>query len=195
MRARPMTFATPKLVVIDRDGTLIRHIPYLCDPAQVQLLPGVAEGVARLKAAGCLLFLHTNQSGVGRGYFKLEAVLQCNNAMIRQLGMGDKPFEDVCVCPEAPDAPIDYRKPSPRFGQELMARYGVTAEDICYIGDNVNDLLTAHNIGCRGVGVSTGVHDLRRELASAGLEGAFPVCNGFLAAAEYLLAGRLVPTT
>ncbi|MES2686069.1 MAG: HAD-IIIA family hydrolase [Pseudomonadota bacterium] len=188
-----MAAAAPKLVVIDRDGTLIRHIPYLCDPAQVELLPGVREGLAKLRAAGCMLFLHTNQSGVGRGYFKLEAALQCNDQMIRLLGMGDALFAAVCVCPEAPDAPIGYRKPSPRFGRELTARYGAAAEDICYIGDNITDLLTAHNLGCKGIGVRTGVHNLERELAAEGLGGAFPVCDGFLAAAECLLAGSPEP--
>ena len=188
-----MATAAPKLVVIDRDGTLIRHIPYLCEPAQVELLPGVREGMARLQAAGCLLFLHTNQSGVGRGYFKLEAALACNDEMVRQLGMGQRPFEAVCLSPEAPGAPVEYRKPSPRFGRELMARYEATAHDLCYIGDNLSDLLTAHNIGCRGIGVSTGVHDLERELVSEGLEGEFPIVDGFLAATAYLLAGKLEP--
>jgi D-glycero-D-manno-heptose 1,7-bisphosphate phosphatase len=188
-----MVPALPKLVVIDRDGTLIRHIPYLCDPAQVELLPGVREGMTRLKAAGCLLFLHTNQSGVGRGYFKLEAALRCNDEMVRQLGMGEQLFEAVCVSPEAPNAPVEFRKPSPRFGRELLVRYDASAQDLCYIGDNVSDLLTAHNIGCLGIGVSTGVHDLERELASEGLNGMFPIVEGFLAAAECLLAGKLEP--
>ena len=182
-----MAAVAPKLVVIDRDGTLIRHIPYLCDPAQVEVLPGVREGLARLRAAGCLLFLHTNQSGVGRGYFKLEAALQCNDQMIHQLSMGDALFEAVCVCPEAPDVPIEYRKPSPRFGLELLARYNKSKSELCYIGDNVTDLLTATNIGCAGVGVNTGVHDLRHELASQGLEKMFPVCDSFLETVERLL--------
>lgn len=185
-----MTFATPRLVVVDRDGTLIRHVPYLCDPAQVELLPGVREGLAKLKEAGCRLFLHTNQSGVGRGYFELEAALRCNDQMIRLLDMGDALFDAICVCPEAPDAPIEYRKPSPRFGRELSMRYGAAPENICYIGDNVTDLLTAHNLGCKGVGVRTGVHDLERELAAEGLGGAFPVCDGFREAVECLLAGK-----
>jgi histidinol phosphatase-like enzyme len=92
----------PRLVVLDRDGTLIRHVHYLCDPAQVELLPGVRSGLARLREAGCKLYLHTNQSGVGRGYFPLEAALLCNDEMIRQLGLGLEVFEDICVCPEAP---------------------------------------------------------------------------------------------
>lgn len=178
-----------KLVVIDRDGTLIRHIPYLCDPAQVELLPTVREGLVRLKSEGCLLFLHTNQSGVGRGYFTLETATRCTAEMLRQLRIGDALFEDTRVCTEAPDAKINYRKPSPRFGLELLAAYDQPKSAMCYIGDNITDLQTAKNIGCLGIGVNTGVHDLRNELASQGLEALFSVCDSFMEAIEKLLAG------
>jgi D-glycero-D-manno-heptose 1,7-bisphosphate phosphatase len=142
----------------------------------------------RLQAAGCLLFLHTNQSGVGRGYFTLEAALSCNNEMIGQLGLGKQVFAATCICPESPDAAIEYRKPSPRFGWELLAKYGKNTNDIFYLGDNLSDLLTAQNIGCRGVGVNTGVHDLRQKLAAHGLGASFPVCDSFIEAVENLLS-------
>jgi D-glycero-D-manno-heptose 1,7-bisphosphate phosphatase len=169
----------PRQVVLDRDGTLIRHVHYLCDPAQVELLPGVRSGLARLREAGCKLYLHTNQSGVGRGYFPLEAAMRCNDEMIRQLGLGVEVFKDICVCPEAPGDASGYRKPSPRFGLELLARHGLPAEAMCYVGDNLSDLMTAHAIGCRGVGVGTGVHDLTMELERAGLVGRFTVGASF----------------
>ena len=169
----------PGLVVLDRDGTLIRHVDYLCNPAQVELLPGVRSGLARLREAGYKLYLHTNQSGVGRGYFSLEAALRCNDEMIRQLGLGVEVFEDICVCPEAPDEAIGYRKPSRRFGLEVLARNGLPAGAMCYVGDNLSDLMTAHAIGCRGIGVGTGVHDLTMELERAGLAGRFTICASF----------------
>ncbi len=169
----------PTLIVLDRDGTLIRHVPYLCDPAQVELLPGVRSGLARLREAGCKIYLHTNQSGVGRGYFPLEAALRCNDEMIRQLGLGEQVFDGICVCPEAPDNGTGYRKPSPRFGLELLARHALAFEAMCYVGDNLSDLMTAHAIGCRGIGVGTGVHDLTMELERAGLAGRFTVCASF----------------
>ncbi len=176
-----------KLVVIDRDGTLIRHIPYLCNPAQVEVLPTVQQGLKKLIAAGCRLFLHTNQSGVGRGYFTVEAAIRCNHEMLRQFGLGDGLFEAIRICPEVPGAVIEYRKPSPRFGLELLADYNKPKSELCYIGDNVTDLLTARSIGCAGIGVNTGVHDLRHELASLDLEKMFPVCDSFLEAVEWLL--------
>ena len=55
------------LVLIDRDGTLIRDATF--DPTQVELLPGVVEGLKALQAAGFLLCLMSNQQGIGLGYF------------------------------------------------------------------------------------------------------------------------------
>lgn len=174
-------------IVLDRDGTLIRHIPYLCDPAQVQLLPTVKEGLAKLVKSGRKLFLHTNQSGVGRGYFSLSDAIACNDEMLRQIGLGKNLFEDICLCPESPGQELNYRKPSSKYGLELISKYSASKNEICYVGDNITDLLTAHNIGCVGVGVDTGGHDLRQMLRDHGLEDHFPVFDNFLEATNYIL--------
>src|SRR5690606_29851527 len=132
-------------VVLDRDGTLIRHIPYLHDPSQVEILPTVREGVEALLHAGHKLYLHTNQSGIGRGRFTLEQASACNEAMLRLLGLGMDLFQDMCISPERPDEEVLYRKPSPNFGLELLAKYGMAKNDLYYLGDNLTDLLTARN--------------------------------------------------
>jgi D-glycero-D-manno-heptose 1,7-bisphosphate phosphatase len=176
-------------VFLDRDGTLIRHRPYLADPACVHLLPTVVEGLTALVHAGCKLFLHSNQSGIGRGYFSLTDAIACNDEMLRQIGLGPELFEGICVCPEAPDQAIVYRKPSPKYALEIMEKYRVTKRDICYVGDNISDLLTAQNLGCLGLGVSTGVDDLRLLLGQSGLVAArFPVFESFADAAKHMLA-------
>lgn len=167
-------------VFLDRDGTLIRHIPYLCEAGRVELLPGVVPGLRELLRSGCTLFLHSNQSGIGRGYFSREQALACNDAMLEKIGLGQQLFADVRICPEVPgEGEIGYRKPSPRYAQEMMAKYAVDVRKVCYIGDNVSDLLTAKNVGCAGVGVNTGVHDLHSELRQHGLS-EFPVFDNFL---------------
>lgn len=173
-------------VVLDRDGTLIRHVPYLCDAGRVELLPTVVSGLRKLLTAGCTLLLHSNQAGIGRGYFSLEQARSCNEAMLRQIGLGSELFADVCLCPEAPGQEIVYRKPSPRYGQEVIRKFGVDAQRLCYIGDNISDLLTAKNVGCAGVGVSTGVCDLRRLLGEHGLNN-FPVFDRFVDAATHVV--------
>lgn len=180
-------------VVLDRDGTLIRHIPYLGDPDQVQLLPTVVDGLANLVKSGRKLFLHTNQSGIGRGCFSLSDAIACNDEMLRQICLGKELFEDVCICPELPDQDVSYRKPSPKYGLEIIEKYTTYTSNICYIGDNVTDLLTANNIGCMGIGVNTGVHDLRQLLREYNLEERFPVFDSFIEATDYILNYNSTP--
>ncbi len=173
-------------VILDRDGTLIRHIHYLHDPLRVEVLPTVVEGLKKLMEAGCFLYLHTNQSGIGRGYFSLDDAVACNEAMLDRIGMGRDLFKEICIAPESPDQPGKYRKPSPAWGLELMKKARCDKTELCYIGDTANDLLTAKNIGCKGVGVSTGLNDLRSELVAANMETTFPVFDNFLEAARHV---------
>jgi phosphoglycolate phosphatase-like HAD superfamily hydrolase len=68
-----------------------------------------------------------------------------------------------------------------------MNSTGLTAGEICYIGDRGSDLATAHAAGTRGVGVATGLDDLRTELHTLGLADAYPVFDSLDEAIRYLL--------
>lgn len=173
----------PKALILDRDGTLIEHVPYLSDPAEVKLLPGVEEGLELAVRSGAKLFLHTNQSGVGRGFFGMKEVEQCNARLVEILAYG---FEAICTAPEAPGMPSKYRKPSPEFAREVMAGYGYAAEEICYVGDRGSDLAAAAAAETRGVGVATGLDDLQAELDALGYGKRFPVFGDFLSAMKFL---------
>ena len=175
-----------RCVFLDRDGTLIRHIPYLSDPAQVDLLPTVVEGLDVLTQAGCRLFLHTNQSGIGRGYFTEAQADACNKEMLRQIGRPEPLFTGVCMSPEMPGEEPKYRKPAPHFALEMLAKYSIVPEQACYVGDSISDLLTAKNFGGLGVGVNTGIRDLRESLAQAGLTDEFSVFDSFVVATRYI---------
>lgn len=175
-------------VILDRDGTLIKHVPYLSRPCDVQLLPGVREGLQRLRDAHCWLFLHSNQSGVGQGRFTLKEVDACNAAMIDLLDMGPAPFERICIAPETIEQESGYRKPSPRFGEDLITDFGFARHELCYIGDNLPDMLAAKNLGSLGVGVTTGLENLRSLLRENGLFYETPVFDSFLDAAMHVVA-------
>lgn len=85
-------YPPPQGIFLDRDGTLIENLHYLASPEGVALLPGVREALARARAAGAKLFLFTNQSGIGRGYFTLTDVEAVNRRMIEMLDLGDEAF-------------------------------------------------------------------------------------------------------
>lgn len=179
-----------RALILDRDGTLIEHIPYLADPDDLRLLPGVRGALEHARILGVRLFLHSNQSGVGRGLFTTEAVDACNRRMLDLLGFGSDDFEQICIAPEHPDKPSVYRKPSPEFAREIMRETGLVPDEICYVGDRGSDLATARAAGTRGVGVATGLDDLRAELRSLGLADVYPVFDSLEEAIRYLF-----PTT
>jgi D-glycero-D-manno-heptose 1,7-bisphosphate phosphatase len=168
-----------KAIVFDRDGTLIEHIHYLSDPSKVTLLNGVKNGIKVLKELGFKLFLHSNQSGVGRGFFNLEQVHKCNQRMEELIGLGSNVFSRVCIATEKPDEEVFYRKPSPRFANEILTDYHLNTSEICYVGDRYSDLETALNIGAYSIGVNTGLVDLHAELFELGLTSQFNVVNSF----------------
>jgi len=175
--------------VLDRDGTLIEYVPYLSSPEEVRLLPTVVDALQLLRSSGCKLFLHSNQSGVGRGYYTRDAALACNDEMLRQIGMGGELFDRVCVAFESPDDELGYRKPSPRFGREVIETYGITADEMCYIGDNISDLQTAASVRCAGIGVNTGHESLRSAVSADSDLGQFMIFDSLLEAATYVVGG------
>ena len=139
----------PTAVFLDRDGTLIENRHYVGSPDQVVVLPGVREALGRARDAGAKLFLFTNQSGVGRGYFSLADVEAVNRRMIEVIGLGPDLFADICIAPERPDEPVVYRKPSPRFIHETLARQAIDTGRAWMLGDSPSDWEAGINAGIR----------------------------------------------
>ena len=148
-----------KALFLDRDGTLILDKHYLADPAGVELIPGVTEALRRARALGYRLFIHTNQSGIARGLHTLDDVLRCNDRMEELLGLPRPIFDDICIAPEGPEGPVEYRKPSPRFIRESMARHGLDPRQCWMVGDREADVETGRNAGIRSAAVCTGKLD------------------------------------
>lgn len=163
----------PRAVFLDRDGTLIENRHYLASPEGVALLPGVREALGRTRAAGATLFLFTNQSGIGRGYFTLADVEAQNRRMIELLGLGDDLFAGTCIAPEAPADPPVYRKPSPRFIQEMLEEHALAVEAAWMVGDSPADWQAAVNAGIRAAAIvadPAADHDRQTRL-TLGVEG------------------------
>lgn len=148
-----------RALFLDRDGTIIHDRDYLCDPAGVELIPGSADALRRARALGYLLFLFTNQSGIGRGYHTIEDTHRCNARMLELLGLGPHLFAGVCIAPEAPDQPSFYRKPSPRFINETVQQHGLDRAQCWMIGDRESDLDAGLAAGIRVAAVCSGKYD------------------------------------
>jgi len=169
-------------IFLDRDGTLIEKRHYLSDPNGVALIPGTREALRRARDEGVHLFLFTNQSGVGRGYFTMADVERVNRRMLDLLDLGDDLFSGVCIATERPDEEPRYRKPSPRFIQETLAQRGIAADAAWMLGDAPADWEAGLNAGIRVAAIAAGpsseaVQGRRLELGIA----AYPSMREWLA--------------
>ncbi len=127
-------------VFFDRDGTVIVDKHYLSDPAGVELLPGAAEGLGMLAWAGTRLFLVTNQSGIGRGYFTEKDYHACDAALRRQLAERGMSFEGSAFCPHAPEEDCACRKPGLGMWEKLRGEHDLRPEHSAMVGDKAEDI-------------------------------------------------------
>ena len=136
---------------LDRDGTIHPDTGYLHSPAEVEIYPAARRGLKLLAEQGFLLFLVTNQSGVGRGYFSAEAVESVHRKIESELARDGVRLSGIAYCPHRPDAGCRCRKPSPYLVEELAARHGVDTGRSYFVGDKISDVLAGANAGCRTV--------------------------------------------
>jgi histidinol-phosphate phosphatase family protein len=146
-------FSPPSAVLFDRDGTLVRDVPYNGDPALVDPLPGALAALARLRAAGVPVGVVTNQSGIGHGRLSREQVDRVNARVEELLG----PFDTWQLCPHAPADGCRCRKPEPGLVLAAASALGVPASRCVVIGDVGADVAAARAAGAGAVLVPTPV--------------------------------------
>jgi HAD superfamily hydrolase (TIGR01662 family) len=168
----------PAAVLFDRDGTLVRDVPYNGDPARVEPLPGAREALDRLRAEGVAVGVVSNQSGVGRGLVTMEQVEAVNRRVDDLLG----PLAPWVVCPHAPDDGCACRKPAPGLIRRAAELLGVPPEQCAVVGDIGSDVDAARAAGARAVLVPT-PRTRRDEVEAA------PAVAGDLGEAVELLLG------
>lgn len=138
-----------RALFLDRDGTLIEDKDYLRDPDQVVIFPGAAKALKRLQDAGFKLFIVSNQSGVGRGYFTMADVERVNQQLVELLARDGVRIEKIYTAPEAPEEPSRGRKPSPQFLFDARDEFGIDLAQSYMIGDKLSDLECGWNAGVK----------------------------------------------
>jgi D-glycero-D-manno-heptose 1,7-bisphosphate phosphatase len=177
-----------RAVFMDRDGVLNEERNYLHRVEDFVLLPRVPAALGRLAAAGFLLFVVTNQSGVGRGYFTMEDVEKLHAHLRAQLSRDRIQLRKIYVAPEAPDQPSRGRKPSPQFLFDARDEFGVDLEQSFMIGDKLIDLECGWNTGVkRSILVRTG-YGAKTEAECSGQLRDAVVLDDLPAAAEWILS-------
>lgn len=137
MRAPPQ----PRLVLLDRDGTLDVDRPgYIGSPEDLELYPEAAGALAGLARLGFTLAVVTNQSAVGRGLVLPEELRRIHDRLTSDLARAGAPLAGVYHCPHRPEDGCDCRKPQPGLPRQAMADLGFQPEDTYLIGDAATDI-------------------------------------------------------
>jgi D-glycero-D-manno-heptose 1,7-bisphosphate phosphatase len=136
-------------VFLDRDGVLIEDRAYVHRVEDCVLFTGVGTALCRLQAAHYLLFLVTNQSGIGRGYYTVADMQRVHDHLQTELGRVGVHFARIYYAPEAPDQPSRGRKPSPQFLFDARDEFKIDLARSYMIGDKLIDLECGWNAGVR----------------------------------------------
>ena len=148
-----------RAVFLDRDGVIYRALERDSKPypprnlSEFEILPGVPEACAKLKTAGFLLVVATNQPDVGRGTLKKEIVETVHAEMRRQL-----PIDRVEVCYHSgkDDFECDCRKPKPGMLLRAARELGIDLAQSWMVGDRWRDMDCGHADSCRTIFIDRG---------------------------------------
>lgn len=165
----PATSGRPA-VFADRDGTINRNPPrgdFVTRPEDLELLPGAADALRRLKNAGYLIVVFTNQSGVGRGVMSADDVRAVNARTGELLAEAGAPLDGAYFCPHVDADGCECRKPKPGLLTRAAADLGIDLSRSWGIGDGARDLEAARAAGCRVVFVHADAYPGQREAGEA----------------------------
>ncbi|MBV9158479.1 MAG: HAD-IIIA family hydrolase [Acidobacteriaceae bacterium] len=143
-----------RLVFLDRDGTLIRDVPFLHDPSLVELMPGVLEGLRMLEDAGFTLVLITNQQGIGLGYYTEHEFIEVNRALLRKVAPAGINIARIYYCPHSQADLCQCRKPGSLLLENALRYYGVKPERCYLIGDSAADCVAGERLRIPSIVIS-----------------------------------------
>jgi len=141
-----------KAVFLDRDGTIIEEVNYLDSIEKLEIYPFSKEAISILKESNFKIFIITNQSGVARGYFSEDFVIEINRYLCEKLGI-----DDFFYCPHLPEDNCNCRKPKTGLIEKALQRYPeINLRNSFFIGDKEVDIETGKNLNLNTILVLTG---------------------------------------
>jgi D-glycero-D-manno-heptose 1,7-bisphosphate phosphatase len=152
-----------RAVFFDRDGTINEEVGYIKDLTDLKLIKGAADSINKLRDAGFLVILITNQSGPARGYYSEEWVKSLNNRVQELLIQEGTKLDEMYYCPHLPDGTVpeytkvcDCRKPEIGLFLQARAKYDIDLNNSFMVGDKATDVEAGHNAGCKSILLKTG---------------------------------------
>ena len=146
-----------KAVFLDRDGVINANLERDGKPVapttldEFRILPGVVEAVRRLKEAGYLLVIATNQPDVRNGITTKAAMAAMHDNIQAQM-----PIDDIMICLHNDADNCACRKPKPGLLLDAAGRHGIDLAASYFVGDRWKDVRAGQAAGCRTIFVDYG---------------------------------------
>jgi D-glycero-D-manno-heptose 1,7-bisphosphate phosphatase len=151
-----MAITATGAVFIDKDGTLIRDVPYNVDPRQIQLMPGVGVALRRLQNEGYKLIAISNQPGIARNLFQENDLLPVNRQIQTLLAPYRVKMDAFYYCPHELTAGCGCRKPMPGMIFRAAKDHVIEPRISWMIGDILHDVEAGNRAGCRTIHFDNG---------------------------------------
>lgn len=151
-----------KVVFLDRDGVINRfpgHGHYVTRVKDFHFLPGVKLALKQLTKNGFIIFIISNQAGVGRGVFTLEKLNQIDAYLHRQVTRSGARIKKSFYCTHHPDAKCHCRKPgieNVKSAAALIHQNISNLEGSFFVGDASVDMKTGQRAKLRTILVLSG---------------------------------------
>jgi D-glycero-D-manno-heptose 1,7-bisphosphate phosphatase len=152
-----------RAVFLDKDGTLIDDVPYNVNPDLITLAKGAAEGLPLMHAAGYLVIVVSNQSGVARGYFPEQALAAVETRVRHLLAGIGVPLAGFYYCPHYPTGSepryavaCTCRKPEPGLIVRAAREHEIDLARSWVVGDKLDDVETGRRVGCETILIDDG---------------------------------------
>ena len=154
---------TRRAVFLDRDGTINVEKNYLYKIEDYEFIPGAPEAIKKLKEAGFLVVVVSNQAGIARGYFDERAVEQLHRHIQSELAAYGTSIDAFYFCPHHPDEGLgeykvacDCRKGNPGMLLQAAREHNVDLHRSFMVGDKLADIEAGKRAGCEALLVLTG---------------------------------------
>ncbi len=148
-----------KAIFLDRDGVINIEKNYLYKKEDFEFIDGVFDTLKHLQNRDYTLFIITNQSGIGRGYYSQEDFDKLTSWMLNEFKKKQIIISQVELCPHSPDEECNCRKPKTGMIDNILKNHKLDLENSWLIGDKESDILCAKNSGIKNtIQVKTG-HD------------------------------------
>jgi L-threonylcarbamoyladenylate synthase len=152
-------------IFLDRDGTLIEDRGYLRSPSEVVFHEDTLSALEKLKGR-FLLFIITNQSGIGLGRVTPGEVEEVNRAVVSRLAQAGVTISAVYTCPHTREQGCDCFKPKPFFLEKAASDFRIDLSRSFAVGDHPHDAEMGRGLGVEGVVLLTGhgqkhLHELK----------------------------------